>query len=121
MKLSKMTSNKAADVYLTIAPDIQALIEDEGLAEVLASRKVPEDGEDTGKLGKIAMLKTVSYLLKNNRENVWNILAALNDKQPEEIAEQNILLLTTQIIEVLSDKDLIAFFMSFAKLAQQQL
>jgi len=112
MKLSEMSSNKAADVILQVMPDIEELMKDEELKEIIASRKVKSDGEDAYSLGKMFMIKIATYLLREKRSTVWNILAAMNDKTAEEISEQNVIALTGQIFEVLGDRQLISFLSS---------
>lgn len=119
MKLSEMSSDVAADVFLRITPDIEHLIVDEGLADILKDRKPPKDKKDADKLGKTGMLKIVSYLLKNKRENVWNIIGALNNMTPAEVGEQNIIKTTADLCNILMDKDFLQLFIQLAKLGQE--
>jgi len=121
MKLSEMSSNKAADVILQVMPDIEELMKDEELKGIIASRKVKADGEDASSLGKMFMIKIATYLLREKRSTVWNILAAMNDKTAEEISEQNVIALTGQILEVIGDRQLISFFMSLGQLGATEL
>jgi len=116
-----MSSNTASDAYLKMVTDIEELIDDEKLIELLDSRKRPKDENEAEKLGKVAMLKVVAYLLQHRRENVWNIIAALNETTPEEIAEESVITLAKQLLGVLQDRDLFDFFISLGKWGTQQL
>lgn len=110
MKLSTVTTNGAADILVLIAPEIETLIGDSKLAEKLKNRKTTTDKGEATKFGMVTILDLAAYLLKNHRETTWNILGALNNKTPEEIGNQLLPVTMKQIVEVLSDKDLLSFF-----------
>ena len=118
-KLSSLTSDEAAEIYLSILPDIEELINDSELKALLNKRKPPKDDSEATSLGKSIMLKIVAYLLKKRRHNVWNILAALNNTSPETVAEQNIVKTSLQLVGLITDRELISFFMLFMQLAQE--
>ena len=59
--------------------------------------------------------KIINILLKQNRRAVYGIIAALNKKTPDEIANQNFIATRMQIREIIKDRELWDFFTSFAR------
>jgi len=114
MKLSEMSTDQAADVMIQVAPDIELLVNDEGLAKVLKDRVTTKDPKKASKIGGIFLLQVATYLLKNHRGSTWNILGALNQKQPEEIGKQLLAETVKQITEVLTDREFMSFFQSLS-------
>ncbi len=116
MRLSELSTDAAASVLLSITPALSNILKDPDLR---------------GKIGKKADLKDVSvmgiylagvdkineiipFLLDTHKADVYAILAALNNTTAAKIADQNILVTMTQIMETVKDKDLIDFFKSWA-------
>ncbi len=116
MRLSELSTDAAASVLLSITPALSNILKDPDLR---------------GKIGKKADLKDVSvmgiylagvdkineiipFLLDTHKADVYAILAALNNTTTAKIADQNILVTMTQIMETVKDKDLIDFFKSWA-------
>ena len=115
MKLSQISSEKAADILIRIAPDIETIVNDKELVAMVSKREKVDIKDDNSKqkatkVGGLFILKTAAYLLKNHRECAWNIIGALNDKTSEEIANQPIIVTFTQTTEILSDRDFMTFF-----------
>jgi hypothetical protein len=61
----------------------------------------------SSKLGKI-----VPILMKKRRAEMFGILAVLNEKTPEQISAQNILVTMMQVRDLVNDRELIDFFRS---------
>lgn len=110
MKLSQMTTDQAADVMMLIAPELELLIDDPELNNIIKNRKTSKDKQEATKLGMKAMLKIANHLLKKQRQTTFNILAAFNQMQPEEIGGQLMIKTIAQVMEVLQDKELMSFF-----------
>ena len=81
MKISQMTTDQVLDLFCKITPCVENILTDEKLVELIskAAKK-----EDITKAGLIALgLKKVSallpMLLKDHREDVYTIIAAVNE------------------------------------------
>lgn len=115
MKLSQMSTDRAADVLCEIAPyAMNIMTDDELTAELKAAVNV--EGVNT-MAEKIALLvgkisKLLPIILKKRRADLFGILGALNDKTVEEIAKQNIIKTMSQIKDISKDKELLDFFKS---------
>ena len=117
MKLSSIDTEKGLDILCEITPYVGAIATDEELFAEL--RQEITGGKQMTKaqmvaLGMDKVGKLIPILLKKHRADVYGVLAALNEKTPEEIAKQNFLVTGTQIREVVKDKALLDFFKSFA-------
>ncbi len=115
MKLSEMSNEQCMEKVVEITPYLGAIIEDERILNIYYDR-IDIDGMDekTGKIKGIAkgvnnFTKLVPILLKEHKEDIYNVLAIVNDKTVEEIKEQNALLTIKQLKELWSDKELINF------------
>lgn len=115
MRLSEMTTDQVADVLVIIAPDIETLVKDEELAKKLQGRKTTKNKDEATKLGMKTILSIGAYLLKSQRQITWNILGAMNQKNPDEIGNQSFPITMKQIMEVFQDEDLLSFFQSSEK------
>lgn len=117
MKLSQLSTERAADVLCELTPYIANIVEDSELMESL------RDAIDTDKVktkaeliaigaGKVTRL--IPIILKKRRSDVYGILAVLNEKSVEQIAMQNFLITMKQIKDMAKDKELVDFFKSWA-------
>lgn len=111
MKISEFTTERAADALCEIGVFVLNILTDE---EVMAAfkegAKKAKNDKYMGALGQI-----VPLLFKKHREDVFGILAVLNDTDINGIREQNILKTMEQIREIAKDKDLLDFFEFSAK------
>ena len=117
MKLSELTTERAADVLCELTPYIANITGDKPLLDEL-SNKFDRKGKSAAELYTFAAHKyatLVPILLKDHREDVFGMLAVLNETEPEKIANQNILSTMMQVRSVLKDKELLAFFKSFGQ------
>lgn len=115
MKLSELTTERAADVLCELTPYIANITGDKSLLDELAN-KFDSKGKSAAELYTFATHKyaaLVPILLKKHREDVFGILAVLNEMEPEKVAKQNILSTMMQVRSVLKDKELLVFFKSF--------
>lgn len=117
MKLSQLTTERAADVLCELTPYIANITGDKALLDELAN-KFDSKGKSAAELYTFAAHKyatLVPILLKEHREDVFGLLAVLNETEPEKIADQNIISTMMQMRSVLKDKELLAFFKSFGQ------
>lgn len=117
MKFSEMTTEHASDTLCQLTPYVEPIVTDTELVEFLHDRI--DVGEETTKFELYCMgLKKINglipILLKRQKENVFNILAIINDKTVEDVKKQNLLITLHEIKSVLKDKDLVDFFRSCA-------
>ena len=115
MKLSQMTTDRAADVLCELTPYIANIAADEELLAELRKAIDPKEVATKAELlakGVEKATKIVPIILKKRKADLFGILAALNEKTAEEIGKQNILATMAQVREIVKDKDLMDFFKS---------
>lgn len=115
MKLSQMTTDNAADVLCELTPFIANIASDEDL--ILELRNVIDPGDVMSRAEMIVrgaekVSKLIPIVLKKRKQDVFGIVAVLNEKSVEEIGKQNILVTMMQIRDIVKDRDLIDFFKS---------
>lgn len=114
MKLSDLSTDRAADVLCEITPYIANLAGDkkllDTLKEKLGSEKMSAAEVYTYGAQKLAVI--VPIVLKDHRADVFGLLAVLNETAPDEIAKQNILTTMQQISDLVQDRELRDFFSS---------
>ena len=115
MKLSQLTTERAADVLCELTPYIANITGDKALLDELAN-KFDSKGKSAAELYTFAAHKyatLVPILLKDHREDVFGVLSVLNETELDKIAKQNIMETMKQVREVFRDKDMLDFFKSF--------
>lgn len=117
MKLSEISTERAADVLCELTPLVDSIITDEDLMQSL-SAVVDREQTETMSVGQKMLLvssklgKIVPILMKKRRAEMFGILAVLNEKTPEQIASQNMLVTMMQVRDLVNDRELIDFFKS---------
>lgn len=117
MKLSEISTERAADVLCELTPLVESIITDEDLMQSL-SAVVNLEQTETMSVGQQILLvsskigKIVPILMKKRREEMFGILAVLNEKTPEQFSAQNILVTMMQVRDLVNDRELIDFFRS---------
>lgn len=117
MKLSQLSTDRALDVLCEITPYISNIAADQNLMETIG-KSIKGEGLTTAGvmlLGAEKVTKLVPILLKSHRDDVYGVLAAINGVSLEEIAKQNIIATSRQIVEVVRDRELLDFFRSCAE------
>ena len=100
------------DVLCTIAPSIQAIVEDKDIMSTLG-KAVDKKGLTTVGVLMAATSKLVGavpVLFKTNREDIYNILSNVGGVTVEDVKEENMLDTMQQLKEILQDKPLLDFF-----------
>lgn len=118
MKISELSTDRGLDVLVEITPYVSNIATSETLAvELKKLAETPVSGLKSSLqqmvFGADVFSRLIPILLKERRNDVYGILAVLNEKPIEEIAEQNIMQTISMIREVFSDKDMLSFFKSF--------
>lgn len=117
MKLSQLTTERAADVLCELTPYIANITGDKALLDEMAN-KFDSKGKSVAELYTFAAHKyatLVQILLKYHREDVFGVLSVLNETELDKIAKQNIMETMKQVREVFQDKELLDFFKSFGQ------
>lgn len=114
MKLSKLTTDEALDVLCEITPYVSNIVSDETLMETLNKTVKKEGMTRAGVLvaGAEKLSRLVPIVMKEHRNDVYGILAAVNGLDTDEIAKQNIIKTSMQIRDVCADKEMLDFFRS---------
>lgn len=117
MKISQLSTDKAVSVLCELTPHVESIFVDNDLMEELKTAldfaKAKTMAEQLALiLGKFSRI--IPILLDKKKNDVFGILAVLNEKTVEEISAQNIIVTMKQIKELSTDKDLIDFFKSWA-------
>lgn len=116
MKISELTTERAADVLCEVSIYALNILSDK---ELLASLRMQLEGTD-GDSTKAEMIAIASekvaelipLLLKKHKDDVFGIVAAVNGLTLEQVRQQKIIKTMTAIKEMAQDKDLIDFFRS---------
>ena len=115
MRLSQLTTDRAADVLCELTPYVANIVSDEDL---LAELKKAVDAKDIQNkaqylaIGAEKITKILPILLKKRKNDVFGLLAVINERTVDEIAKQNILVTLKQAKTAFKDKELIDFFKS---------
>lgn len=117
MKLSEISTERAADVLCELTPLIDGIVNDDDLKQALSAALGKNDLQVmsvaqkmmlvTSKLGKV-----VPILMKKRRAEMFGILGVLNEKTSEEIARQKMIETMRQVYDLAHDRELIDFFKS---------
>lgn len=116
MKISELTTERAADVLCEVSIYALNILSDK---ELLASLRMQLEGTD-GDRTKAEMIAIASekvaelipLLLKKHKDDAFGIVAAVNGLTLEQVRQQKIIKTMTAIKEMAQDKDLIDFFKS---------
>lgn len=110
MKISQMSTDQAADVLVRIAEPVSHIMDDERISELLkevsASKNVPYI-----KLFASLIPKIVPLALESHRNDLYEVVGALDGKSVSEVEKQNVMK-TIKVIKESIDRDLIDFFVS---------
>lgn len=117
MKISELSTDRAADVLCEASVYILNILTDEDLRESLKAQIDAQKPQTVGEKYAIGVQKIgqwVPLLLKKHREDTLGIVAAVNDIPVETVREQSVIKTMKQIWEIVRDKDMLDFFKSCA-------
>lgn len=111
-KLSDLGTDECLDVLCTIAPSIQAIVEDKDIMTALGKAIDKKGLTKAGVLMTAAskLVGAVPLLFRAHREDVYHILSTVGGVDVEEIKNQNVVDTAWQLREMLQDKPLLDFF-----------
>lgn len=116
MKISELTTERAADVLCEVSIYALNILSDKELLDSLRMQLEGTDGDSTkAELIAVASEKIaelVPLLLKKHKDDVFGIVAAVNGLTLEQVRQQKIIKTMNAIKEMAQDKDLIDFFKS---------
>lgn len=116
MKISEMSMNRAADTMIRLSGSLGNILNDEQIEKLFT---------DTGFAGKANPLKgyamfltqLVPACLRTHRNDLFDVVAALDEKTPEEVGNLKV----GDVIKILResvDKELLDFLRSFGGLTK---
>ena len=117
MKLSQISTEKAADILCEITPYVANIATNEDLLAELRNAIVKGKVNTRAEMlivGAEKITKLVPILLRNCRDDLFGILGALNGKTAKEIGAQSFPATINQVREIIQDKELLDFFRSCA-------
>lgn len=116
MKISELTTERAADVLCEVSIYALNILSDKELLASLRMQLEGTDGDRTkAELIAIASEKIaelIPLLLKKHKDDVFGIVAAVNGLTLEQVRKQKIIVTANAVKEMAQDKDLIDFFRS---------
>lgn len=115
MRLSELSTDRAADVLCEISVHLLTITADEELLQQFKDTLGDAAGKTRAEMlmyGVDKIGKIVPLLLKKHKPEVFGILAVLNCKTVAEIGKQNIILTMSQIRDAIKDKELVNFIRS---------
>jgi hypothetical protein len=112
MKLSQIQGERTYDVIADLIPPVITLAQDEKVADLFKAKELPEGMTTTNfMLGRLK--NSVPYLIKNHKEELSEILATIEGVEKKDyIKSLNLLKLSKDIMELISDEDFVGFFVS---------
>ena len=121
MRISELSTDKAADVLCEVSTYALNIVTDEELRDSLKAQIDAEKPQTVGEryaIGAQRIGQWIPILLKKHRDDVFGILAAINGTTIAAIKKQNIVKTMLQVREAVKDKDLMDFFKSCASEAK---
>ena len=113
-KISDLTTDEVLDALCECAGYVANIAADEKLLETISKKLDVKNMTRAGVMvvGAEKATKIVPIVLKDHREDVYGIVAAINGVPVEEIAAQNGIKTAIQIREICKDKEMLDFFRS---------
>ena len=116
MKISELTTERAADVLCEVSIYALNILSDK---ELLASLRMQLDGTDGDRtkaeliaIASEKIAELIPLLLKKHKDDVFGIVAVVNGLTLEQVRKQKIIATANAVREMAQDKDLIDFFKS---------
>lgn len=112
MKLSDIKGEACLDVVADLIPPITRMAQDEDVVKLFKPQKAAEGQTDVQAFAK-RMQAGLPKMIKDHREDLVSILAAINRQTVEEYSETLTLpKLMTDVMEILTDEDIVSFLSS---------
>lgn len=116
-KLSQLSTDECLDLLCAATPYVMNIVSDEELTKTIGKAIKTENMTRAGVLiaGAEKLSSLVPIIAKTHRSDLYGIVAAVNNVEPEKIAKQNVIHTGIQIRDIIKDKELMSFFRSFAE------
>lgn len=117
MKLSELSTDRAADVLCELCPLIDSVVGDERIVSEIGKVENFKNGITKHGLSVIwagRISRIIPILLKEHRQHMYGILSILNEKSVGEIAKQPVKDTIRQAKEVFEDEEFCSFFNLYA-------
>ena len=112
MKLSDVKGDRCLDVVADIIGPVCSIAEDKDAVELFKPKNVPE-GMTANQYFAKRMKVGVPKLLKHHKDDVVEILSVIQGVKPDEYLDDLTLpKLVTDVLEMLTDKEIVAFLSS---------
>lgn len=108
MKISEMTNDQAADAMIKLAEPISRIVEDEKTTELLREMQQGDNEGGIAFFGRI-LPKVVPYCMKEHRDDVYAVVAALTLKPISAVGNMNFVETIKELKESI-DEDFLGFF-----------
>lgn len=117
MKISELSTDRAADVLCDLSAYVLHILADEELVTTLRSEIGCEKMTRAAVLaaGAEKIVQLIPLVLKKHKQDVFGALAVLNETTSEDIAGQNIIKTMEMVKDAADDKELLDFFKSCAQ------
>lgn len=115
MKLSQLSTEKAADILCEVGIYAVNIVTDEELMGEITKKLSAEDKPTKEQIISFAtdkLSKLLPLILKKHKGDIFGIIAAVNEKTIDDVAKQNIVCTMSEIREIIQDKELVDFFKS---------
>lgn len=113
MKISEINTDQLCDVLCSLTEPITNIVSDQKLINELKKDMGLKDDatqSETMTAGAKKITALFPILLKNHRQDVYKILAIMDEKQVNDIGTQNAMETIKIIKELTQDKDFMDFF-----------
>lgn len=115
MRLSEISTDRAADVLCEVSVYLANIATDEELSEELKHKIDNIDTKTRAEIFALGVEKVtvlMPIILKKHKNDVFGVLAVLNNTTIDAIANQNIMITMAQVKEAVQDRELVDFFKS---------
>jgi hypothetical protein len=115
MRLSEISTDRAADVLCEVSVYLANIATDEELSEELKHKIDNIDTKTRAEIFALGVEKVtvlMPIILKKHKNDVFGVLAVLNNTTIDVIANQNIMITMAQVKEAVQDRELVDFFKS---------
>lgn len=109
MKISQMTTDQATTALCRIAPPATRIFADQAAIPMIQEVVDAFHDDHTAEAITAVMMRVVPYLLKDHKEDVYEIIGGLYDKTAQQIGKQSFLQ-TMQMVKESVDQELVNFF-----------
>ena len=118
-KISQLSTDEFLDMICTVTPYVSNIVSDEDLMDTIG-KAMPKPKEGVTKAGLLILgLKKLTAILPligvKHRNDLYNIISAVTQEDIDSLSKENWQTTTKRVEEIVTDKELMSFFRSFAE------